>query len=210
MVFKRRDKPSFGLRLRGFFYPPGGWKRAFSYIWHRLRRLPDRPGRIARGVACGVFVCFTPFFGFHFLLAVLLAWMVQGNKIAAFLSTFVGNPLTFPFIAALSIELGEFILRVETPIPLSQLLPAFAAAFGELTSNLVTVVTRGGANWDRLRDFFHAVVLPYTVGGLVPGVIAAVLSHMVTLRLVLAYQARRQATARRKAAMATDNGSSAP
>lgn len=210
MVFKRRDKPSLGLRLRAIVYPPGGWKRAFSYTWHRLRRLPDRPGRIARGVACGVFVCFTPFFGFHFLLAVLLAWMIQGNKVAAFLSTLVGNPLTFPLIAAMSIELGEFVLRVETPIPLSQVLPAFAAAFGELTSNLVTVVTRGGANWDRLQAFFTTVVLPYAVGGFVPGLIAGGLSHAVTLRVVLAYQARRVAVARRKAAMAADKGSTAP
>ena len=210
MVFKRRERLSFGLRLRAIIYPPGGWKRAFSYTWHRLRRLPDRPGRIARGVACGVFVCFTPFFGFHFLLAVLLALMVQGNKVAAFLSTFVGNPLTFPLIAAMSIELGEFILRVETPIPLSQVLPAFAAAFGELTSNIVTVITRGGANWDRLQTFFSTVVLPYIVGGFVPGLIAAGLSHMITLRLVLAYQARRVAVARRKAELTADKGASAP
>lgn len=210
MVFKRRDKPSIGLRLRAFFYPSGGWKRALSYRWHRLRRLPDRPGRIARGVACGVFVCFTPFFGFHFLLAVFLAWMIQGNKVAAFLSTFVGNPVTFPLIAAMSIELGEFLLQVQTPIPLSQVLPAFAAAFGELTSNVVTVVTRGSANWDRLQTFFSTVVMPYTVGGLVPGLIAAAISHNVTLRVVLAYQARRVAIARRKAAMTADKGATAP
>lgn len=210
MVFKRRDKPSLRSRLGAVFYPPRGWKRAFDYNWHRLRRLPDRPDRIARGVACGVFVCFTPFFGFHFLLAVLLAWMVQGNKVAAFVSTFIGNPLTFPFIAALSIELGEFLLQVRTPLPLSQVLPAFAAAFGELTSNLVSFVTRGAANWERLQQFFHAVVLPYTVGGLVPGLIAGALSYLVTLRVVLAYQARRQATARKKAVVAADNRSPAP
>jgi len=204
MVFKRRDKPSLGRRMQAWVYPPGGWTRALSYNWHRLRRLPDRPGRIARGVACGVFVCFTPFFGFHFLFAVLLAWLIQGNKIAAFLSTFIGNPLTFPLIAAMSIELGETILRVDTPIPLAQVLPAFAGAFGELTSNLVSLVTRGGANWEQLREFFFAVVLPYTVGGLIPGAVAAVLSHAITLRLVHAYQARRMAAARKKLATTAD------
>lgn len=209
MVFKRRDKPSLGRRMQAWVYPPGGWKRAFSYNWHRLRRLPDRPGRIARGVACGVFVCFTPFFGFHFLFAVLLAWLIQGNKIAAFLSTFVGNPLTFPFIAALSIELGEKILRVQTPLPLSQVLPAFAAALGQLTSNLVSVLTHGGANWDQLQNFFFVVVLPYTVGGFVPGLIAAALSHAITLRVVHAYQARRIAKARKKVATAADKRPSA-
>lgn len=210
MVFKRRDKPSLGRRMQAWVYPPGGWKRALSYNWHRLRRLPDRPGRIARGVACGVFVCFTPFFGFHFVIAVLLAWLIQGNKIAAFLSTFVGNPLTFPLIAALSIELGEWILRVETPIPLGQVLPAFAGAFGEFSKNLVIMLTHGSANWDQLQNFAAAVVLPYIVGGFVPGLVAAALSHAITLRVVHAYQARRAALARRKVATAADKRPSAP
>ncbi len=210
MVFKRRDKPSLGRRMQGWIYPPGGWKRAFSYNWHRLRRLPDRPGRIARGVACGVFVCFTPFFGFHFIIAVLLAWLIQGNKIAAFLATFVGNPLTFPVIAAMSIELGEKILRVDTPIPLKQVLPAFARAFGELNSNIVSLVTHGSAHWDQLQSFAIGVMLPYTVGGLVPGLVGAVLSHQIALRFIHAYQARRGAMARRKSDLAADKRPTAP
>jgi hypothetical protein len=31
-----------------------------SYVMHRLRRLPDPPHKIARGIAAGVFVSFTP------------------------------------------------------------------------------------------------------------------------------------------------------
>ena len=44
-------------------YPDGGWQRAGSYVWHRLRRLPDRPERIAKGIAAGVMVSFLPIFG---------------------------------------------------------------------------------------------------------------------------------------------------
>ena len=67
MVFKRRNPRTWLRTVAEVFYPRGGWRRAVSYVIHRLRRLPDPPHKIARGVAAGVFVCFTPFFGFHFV-----------------------------------------------------------------------------------------------------------------------------------------------
>jgi hypothetical protein len=213
LVFKRRDKQSNSQRLRALVYPPGGWRRSFHYVWLRLRRLPDRPGRIARGIACGVFVCFTPFFGFHFLLAVLLAWMVQGNKMAAFFATLVGNPVTFPVIAAMSIQLGEVMMQVDTPIPLSQVLGTFALAFGELTSNLVNLATRGSAEWEKLHSFFHGVFLPYALGGLIPGILAAAGSYALSHKIIVAYQNRRSARARLaagKRARVADNGRGTP
>lgn len=213
MVFKRREKPSSSQRLRALIYPPGGWRRSFHYVWLRLRRLPDRPGRIARGIACGVFVCFTPFFGFHFLLAVLLAWMIQGNKMAAFFATLFGNPVTFPVIAATSIQLGEWMLQVDTPIPLGQVLGSFAQAFGEMTSNLVTLATQGSAEWEKLESFFYGVFLPYAVGGLIPGILTAAAIHALSHKIIVAYQNRRTAKAllaARKRARVADNGGSAP
>ena len=100
-MFKRRETRSWLRAIAEFFYPRGGWRRAASYVGHRLRRLPDPPHRIARGIAAGVFVCFTPFFGLHFFMAAILAFLMQGNIVAALLATFFGNPLTFPFIAAI-------------------------------------------------------------------------------------------------------------
>ncbi|QIE40673.1 DUF2062 domain-containing protein [Meridianimarinicoccus aquatilis] len=214
MVFKRRDKQSNAQRLKALVYPRGGWRRAISYICLRLRRLPDRPARIARGISCGVFVCFTPFFGFHFFLAIFFAWMVQGNKIAAFLATLVGNPVTFPLIAASSIHTGELIMQVETPIPLSQILSAFASAFGELARNLVNITISGTAEWDRLHTFFHAVFIPYAVGSLIPGLIAATVAYVLSHKVILAYQKRRETHARKRLARKkpdkADNGGATP
>ncbi|RMD91547.1 MAG: DUF2062 domain-containing protein, partial [Alphaproteobacteria bacterium] len=96
--------------MRQLVYPRGGWWRAATYVWHRLRRLPDSPHRIARGIGAGVFVSFTPLFGMHFVLAALIALLIRGNVLAAVLATFFGNPLTFPLIAAASLKLGALIL----------------------------------------------------------------------------------------------------
>mgnify|MGYP003905738571 FL=1 len=64
MVFKRREPLGWLAWMREMVYPSGGFRRATRYVIHRMSRLPDEPHRIARGVFAGVFVSFTPLFGF--------------------------------------------------------------------------------------------------------------------------------------------------
>ncbi|MCX8509052.1 MAG: DUF2062 domain-containing protein, partial [Rhodobacteraceae bacterium] len=99
MVFRRRDRRPVLRALTELIFPRGGWKRATQYVIHRLRRLPDPPHRIARGIFAGVFISFTPFFGFHFFGAIAIAMVLRGNVLAALLATFFGNPVTTPLIA---------------------------------------------------------------------------------------------------------------
>jgi len=173
------------------FYPRGGWSRALSYVLHRLRRLPDPPHKIARGVAAGVFVCFTPFFGFHCVLAVVLTFVMQGNFLAALMATFLGNPLTFPIIATISIELGSWMLGLHHGLPLPELVDAFSTASLELWSNFTAIFTQETTHWNRLANFFYRVFLPYMVGGIIPGIVAAIIAYTLTLPVVTAYQKAR-------------------
>lgn len=91
-------------------WPKQGWRRAGSYVAHRLRRLPGTPYRIAAGFASGAAVSFTPFLGFHFVLAALLALVLRGNMMAAAIGTVVGNPWTFPLIWTWIYSLGIWIM----------------------------------------------------------------------------------------------------
>ena len=147
-MFKRRNPRSVSERVTGWLYPPGGWARAGRYIGHRLRRLPDPAHKIARGIACGVFVCFTPLFGLHFLMSAAFAWAIGGNVLAALLATFVGNPVTFPVIATISVELGSWMLGRET-VPLPQILSSFSYASIELWSNFAALFTARMARLQR-------------------------------------------------------------
>ncbi len=211
-MFKRREKRGVLEILQSLVYPRGGWGRAASYVGYRLRRLPDPPARIARGIAAGVFISFTPLFGFHFLAAALVALVIRANVLAAMLSTFVGNPLTFPLIAAISIELGERILGTESPVPLPQIFSAFSRAAGELWQNLTTLIITGSSpHWENLVVFFQGVFLPYLVGGVAPGAAAGVLAYFLTRPLIEAYQKRRarQLTQRALAREARAKGLSA-
>jgi len=189
-VFKRNPR-SYARIVLEFFYPRGGWYRATQYVIHRIRRLPDPAHRISRGIASGVFVCFTPFFGLHFLSAVLLAWLIRGNILAALLATFVGNPITFPFIVELSLGLGARILELPVDMHLPQVFEAFARASSDIWRNFLAMFTDAEADWHGLERFWHRVFLPYLVGGFFPGLGAAILAYFLSTPLITAYQKTR-------------------
>ncbi len=67
---------------------------------------------VAKGFACGVAISFTPFVGFHALLAVLTAMAIKANVLAAVLATTFGNPWTFPLIWFLIFYCGKFLLEL--------------------------------------------------------------------------------------------------
>ncbi len=190
MVFKRRTPRSWLQFIAEGFWPRGGWGRATRYVIHRLRRLPDPAYKISRGIAAGVFTSFTPFFGFHFILSVLLAWVLRGNILAALLATFVGNPLTFPFIASIAMEIGTTILGTPN-MPLPSVIASFSNASVELWRNFTAIFTPETMNWGRFNAFAKVVLLPYLVGGFVPGLIAAIAAYFLSNPLIVAYQKSR-------------------
>ncbi len=194
MVFKRRDRPPLLRRVRDTLLPKRGWRRGIEYLGHRVRRLPDTPHRIAMGIACGVFSSFTPLFGLHILFAAALARVVGGNLVAALLGTLVGNPLTFPLIAAIALALGRRILGFGvTGRDFSRVSEAFTQAFSGIWQSFLSLFGHGESHWDRLIPFFRDIVWPYGVGGLLPGIAAAIASYYLTRPLVSAYQMRRRA-----------------
>ncbi|MCX5493575.1 DUF2062 domain-containing protein [Kaistia dalseonensis] len=91
-------------------WPKRGWKRAFRYYSKRLLRMPGTPHTIAIGFATGVGLSMTPFIGFHYILSIVVAFLIRGNVLAAVLGTSIGNPLTFPVIWLATFETGNFIL----------------------------------------------------------------------------------------------------
>lgn len=193
MVFKRRTKRSYGRIVAESFWPRGGWTRAFQYVKHRLRRLPDTPQRIARGVFAGVFVCFTPLFGLHFIAAAALAFVLNGNILAALLATFFGNPITFPIIALMSLQIGHWLLgSTFEPGKEGALADKFIGAWQDLKGNVIAVFSDRPAHWDHLADFFREVFLPYLVGGIVPGLIAGLVAYYLSEPVIAAYQKRRK------------------
>ncbi|WP_314733127.1 DUF2062 domain-containing protein [Pseudoruegeria sp. SHC-113] len=184
-----------------FVYPRRGWGRGFSYLKHRLRRLPDTPEKIARGIFAGVFVCFTPLFGVHFFIAAFIAMILRGNIVASLLATFFGNPVTFPIIAVVSMKTGHFLLGEAYSAEESKTLyQNFKGAGADVKDNFLAIFSDRTADWSQLSQFYHDVYLPYLVGGLIPGIITGLVAYYMSVPVIAAYQKRRKGKLKKKLA----------
>jgi len=196
MLFRRRTPPGIGEKFRVWIWPRRSWARSGLYVSKRIFRLTGSPHTIAAGVAAGVFASFTPFMGFHFLLAFALAYVLAGNLIAAALGTFVGNPLTFPFIWASTFSLGRTLLGHTTKAE---------APFDQLG---MIMKDAGNALWQldfadfglALTKIWEPLLKPMLVGGVPLGICVAIVFYIVTRRLAIFFHAARQKKLLNKAA----------
>lgn len=170
-MFRRRVELHPLEKLRETFWPRSGWKRAFQYGWRRVWRLSGTPHAVALGVAAGAFSSCTPFFGFHILIAMAIAWVVRGNLIASAIGTFIGNPLTFPAIWFVVYETGRYMLG--TPVP----------------ANPDVAETLQSAH---AFDMILPMLVPLTVGAIPVGIVLGSICYVIARSGVEAYQAQRR------------------
>ena len=171
MLFKRRQTESLLERLRVHLWPRRSWSRSSRYVVYRLRRLSATPHAIALGFAAGTFVAVTPYIGTHLIMAALIAWIIGGSIVAAILGTFLGNPLTYPFLWYASYEVGNLLLGgkvTKKRIDLSQGL--FYSSFDHL--------------WPILK--------PMALGSIPVGLAVATACYFLVRPMVDAYQHRRR------------------
>lgn len=193
MVFKRRDKPSFRDRLRDLV-PRRGWRRGIEYIGHRVRRIPDTPHRIALGFSCGVMMSFTPFFGLHLFGSMGLAWLIRGNVLAGAIGQFVGNPFTLPFIAWVSMSFGRTLLGSgASGRSFERIDMALTTAVEGLWHTFLSLFGVGQSEWLKVKLIWSDVILPYFIGGLLPGLITSIFFYYLVRVIVAVYQTRRRA-----------------
>ena len=192
-MFERRNPLTWLQWFREGIYPRAGWRRVAEYVVHRIKRVPDTPHRIALGVAVGVFVTFSPFFGFHFLYAAGLAFLIRANVLVALIATFFGNPITFPFIGILSHRLGMIMLdQTGGRVGWAELRRGLGDFFSIPWHNFKAIFTSAKVDWTGFGQAIDLVILPYFVGGLIPGLIFGGIGYYLSKPLVRAYQNRRK------------------
>ncbi len=175
-MFRRRIPLPIHRRIKEVLWPSLGWFRAARYVGHRLGRLPGSPYRIAAGFACGAAVSFTPFIGFHFVLAAGLSLLLRGNLIASAIGTAVGNPWTFPLIWTWTFHFGRWLLG--------------EAGRTSIYPERMTLTFIFDHPWQ--------VLLPMTLGGLITGVVAWFAFYWPARSVVTQYQKARHWRLRRK------------
>ncbi len=182
-MFARREKPGILQRIRLFLFPPGGLRRAWTYIWHRTKRIAATPYAIAAGFAAGAFVSFTPFIGFHFILAGILAWVLRGSILASALGTAVGNPLTFPFIWWATYNLGGLILGYDLKSEITIDLPQ---------GFWMMLFTQPAEFFHMFWEALGPILLPMLVGSLPIGGAFGIVIYFLVYKAVARYQERRR------------------
>lgn len=172
-------------------WPRRSWSRSGQYVAKRILRLTASPHAVAAGVAAGVFASFTPFMGFHFLLAFIVAYIVAGNLLASALGTFFGNPISFPFIWAATYTTGNFILNGSANGGNGQGISQLADAdWFELGI---------GGILDLFTSLWEPVFLPMLVGSIPLGVTFAIAAYLITRWASITFRNARAARMKRKA-----------
>jgi uncharacterized protein (DUF2062 family) len=177
LILKRAKTESFLTRLRLVVWPRRSFSRSFAYFGKRIARLRASPQSIALGLAAGVFAACTPLLGFHIMIALVIAWFLSGNYVAAALGTAFCNPLTFPFIIAGDIKLGALILH-KPPI---KALASEAAP--ETIGNLWSL--------EHISRLWHPVLKPMLVGSVPIGLVCAIVSYFIGAYAVRVFKERR-------------------
>lgn len=185
MLFKRRDPAGFVERIRVGIWPRRNFGRSTRYVLLRLKRLQSSPHRIAVGAAAGVFAVFTPFLGVQLILAGIISVVLRGSVLASLLSSFVGNPLTYPIIWFATHNLGSALLGVQTSLRIVDLQSKAAV----LWDSMMRLSPDGvGAALEGLWPLFK----PMVIGSLPLGGFAALATYMGVRKMIGASNARRR------------------
>lgn len=177
-MFKRRKPRETWEIVREWLWPKSGWIRATKYIFHRLIRLDDGPRTIAVGMACGAFASASPFVGTHFITAGILALIFRGNIIASTIGTWVGNPITFPFIWLLTYQIGLLVLGQQA----TGEMPDISASFSD----------------NATEGIFSTVFYPMMLGALPVGSFLALFTYFPSLWAVKGYKLAKKKRRERK------------
>ena len=141
--------------------------RIISYYKLRLARLPASNYAISSGFACGAMVSFTPLLGFHFVLAVVFAYLIRGNFIAALIGTVIGNPITFPFIWGLIYKVGTYVTNIKLQ---------------KITHEI---------NFDMIVNQTYEIFFPMLVGGIITAPLVWIISYYVIYSSIASFKKRR-------------------
>lgn len=140
--------------------------RRVRYFYLRLILLPDTPHNVALGAALGIFVGLTPTVAVQMAIAVFLAWLLGGSKVAAAIGVWISNPLTIPPLYAAFYYLGKFLS------------PFMAHAQLPPDWGIQELLAVGG------QAFLTAMI-----GGLVMGIVAAPLTYIFIFKNIGRLQA---------------------
>ncbi|MDP3642334.1 MAG: DUF2062 domain-containing protein [Bacteroidota bacterium] len=151
-------QPDIQMKLHGLWF----WSK-LKTLTQKIFSIEDTPEKIARGFALGTFIGMTPFVGLHLFISVLVARILNWNKIAAGIAVFHTNLFTGTFIIGLNYTIGAVIIGSENTLNLNE----------NNGSSLILNIFNSGSSL-----FFSLLI-----GGLITGIPAAFFAYFLLKKI---------------------------
>src|SRR5262249_7963529 len=145
-----------------------------------LLHIDDTPQRTAAAFALGVFFGFSPFLGFHTLLAVLFAFLLNLNRVAVLIGVYSNLPWFLAPYYAITTTAGAAITAHHIP-----------SGFRGRVESLFSQSLFHLEFWRELARILRPLLWPYLVGSLIGCVLLALLAYPLALAFV---ESRRRLT----------------
>lgn len=126
----QRNMPTRAGMERNKYLKPIAHRILVSELWRFTRR------SVPRGVALGMLAAFLVPVG-QIFAAVFLALPVRANVPIAAITTFITNPLTYPFWIAAANQVGKFVLQIDAMTEAQPINTQMQSEFGQWLSWLV-------------------------------------------------------------------------
>jgi uncharacterized protein (DUF2062 family) len=148
--------------------------RALIRRWlEALLHIDDSPERTAAAFALGVFFGFSPFLGFHTILGIVFAFLLNLNRVAVLLGVYSNLPWIIAPYYAIVTTAGAALTGHRIP-------PGFRSR----VTNLFELSLFHGAFWQQLVVLLKPLLWPYAVGSTLGALILATIAYPLALAFV--------------------------
>jgi uncharacterized protein (DUF2062 family) len=138
-----------------------------------LLHIDDTPERTAAAFALGVFFGFSPFLGFHTLLAVAFAFLLSLNRVAVLLGVYSNLPWFLAPYYAIATMVGAQITGHRIP-----------RGFRPQLRSLFELSLFHTEFWHRLWELIRPLAWPYAIGSLLGAALLSAAAYQVALAFV--------------------------
>lgn len=139
-------------------------------ILRKVLHVEESSARTAGAFSLGVFIAFSPVYGFHTLLVFFCAWAFRLNLIAIMAGSFVNNPWTI--VPVLGASMGTGLALLGNPM-------ATPFVWQDLTMQGI---------YDQIRPY----IWPFVLGGTILSAIGAAISYPLAHALITRYRTQQR------------------
>ncbi len=158
-------------------------KRFIMLIYYKVLRIQATPEAISRGLASGVFIGMLPLLPVQTPCAILLAYILKGSKIAAALGTWISNPLNWVPLYISFYFIGRKVYHFIN----SHILGNVELPFSVPSLDLDHI------NFMELLEEGPKMLFIMFVGALVLAIPSAIISYLVSVKVITLYQKNKKA-----------------